>query len=74
MSQPTSPTSPPRPAPGLAPLSAAELQQIESVFSASKAGRERGWFDPTTGALSGTRPVADQGDLASVTAIRRHGG
>jgi hypothetical protein len=55
-------------------LTPEEVQQIEAALAAARAGRERGWFDPATGALAGTRPVVDgAAQLASVTAIRRHG-
>lgn len=59
---------------GLPALTAEEVRQIEAVLAAAHAGRERGWFDPATGGLTGTKPVVDGAtQLASVTAIRRHG-
>lgn len=59
---------------GAPTLTAEEVRQIETVLSAARTGRERGWFDPASGALVGTRPVVDGAtQLASVTAIRRHG-
>lgn len=55
-------------------LSPEEVRQIEAALSAAKTGRERGWFDPASGSLVGVRPVTEGAtQLASVTAIQRHG-
>ena len=59
---------------GAPTLTQDEIRQIDVALAAARSGRERGWFDPASGALVGVRPVVDGAtQLASVTAIRRHG-
>ena len=72
MSNPTNESAPVTTgAPSLTPE---EVRQIEAALVAARSGRERGWFDPASGALVGTRPVVEGAiQLASVTAIQRHG-
>lgn len=57
-------------------LTTDEVRQIEAALAAARTGAgARASFDPATGSLVGARPVVDGAtQLASVTAIQRHGG